>query len=233
MLNQAFSGLLTVIQVAYLVFRSFTTSEYFLPGQVLNVLCTVLVVVLVVVENRRTIRPSSVLILYLLSTLIVDAILLRTLLLQGHELLTVSLLPASIACKAILLFLEHLPRTFPEKTKHEYSPEELSGILGRVVFWYMNPLLRLGNKKILALDDLYPLNHEFRSESLELSIEAIWKGCKSPLLCPKGLTDAHRQATHHLQTHIHNPLVHENKVPINRFAYFGRICFQVLSTFSH
>jgi ATP-binding cassette subfamily C (CFTR/MRP) protein 1 len=143
----------------------------------LEVISVSALIILLCYEHRRSIRPSTIVSLYLLSSLVASAIELRTLLLH-HLILLAQLLGAAVVCKIILLCLESWPRKFPIMSEAVYSPEELAGVFSRTVFWWVNPLLRLGSRQVLEPADLYPLNHEFHGDVLQPQIQDIWNYCK-------------------------------------------------------
>jgi ATP-binding cassette subfamily C (CFTR/MRP) protein 1 len=135
----------------------------------------VAVVILVGIEHNRILRPSSLVLLYLLATLFTDAIQIRTLFLRGYVAAIARLSCASLASRALLLVVESWTKeSYLKPVEDGYSPEELASVFSRSVFWWLNPILLLGNRKILALEDLYPLNHILESSSLKARIVRSW-----------------------------------------------------------
>jgi ATP-binding cassette subfamily C (CFTR/MRP) protein 1 len=140
---------------------------------------TVLVVLLEVFEHSRTTRPSTFVSLYLLCSATADAILLRTLLLRHYAAAIAWLTVASFASKLILLFVESwskLSYLIPQEEK--YGPEEVSGILNRSLFGWLNSLLLRGNKNLLSISDLYPLDRKLYSHRLQARVQHSWDKCK-------------------------------------------------------
>ena len=54
------------------------------------------------------------------------------------------------------------------------SPEETAGILGRTFFWWINPILGDGNRKILVAEDLPNVDRALTSETLREKILLAW-----------------------------------------------------------
>jgi ATP-binding cassette subfamily C (CFTR/MRP) protein 1 len=141
------------------------------------------VVILVGVEHNRILRPSSLVLLYLLATLFTDSIQIRTLFLRGYAATIARLSCASLATRALLLVVEcQSKKAYLKPVEDGYSPEELASVFSRSVFWWLNPILLLGNRKILALEDLYPLNHILESSSLKARILRSWEKRIEPSL---------------------------------------------------
>ncbi|KAF5584946.1 ABC transporter [Fusarium subglutinans] len=93
------------------------------------------------------------------------------------------LIPATqIALKLLLVATES--RSKRRILKSPYStqaPEELAGLLSRVFSWWINPILALGNRKILSGDDLPPIDHLLRSEKLRRDGLKAWDQRARPL----------------------------------------------------
>ena len=140
------------------------------------------VVILVILEKQRTIRPSSLISTYLTAGVLADIIQLRTLTLRGYVPSIVILLSLSVAGKLVALVLESLPkRSHLEPAKvGAYGPEELTGIFGRLVFWWLNPLFLRGSKSLLTLDDLGPLDRELLSGRLQKRVQVLWEKSNDP-----------------------------------------------------
>lgn len=133
-------------------------------------------VLLIGIEHNRILRPSSLVLLYLLATLVTDAVQIRTLYLRGYATTIARLSCGSLATRALLLVLETwTKKAYLKPAEDGYSPEELASVFSRSVFWWLNPILLRGNRKILALEDLYPLNHVLESGSLRDRIVRAWE----------------------------------------------------------
>ncbi|RFU32078.1 hypothetical protein B7463_g4239, partial [Scytalidium lignicola] len=126
------------------------------PAAVLSFLAAIAVLALSRLEDSRTVRPSSLLNIYLLISLVFDAVQVRTLYLRHDDPPILGLFTADVTLKALLLFLEgRSKRRYLKSPYNEYPPEAISGILNRSFFWWINPILATGFRKILTLDDLW------------------------------------------------------------------------------
>ena len=127
-------------------------------------------------EHARSIRPSTILIVYLLFSTAFDIVRSRTLWLVAPGSSLTRLFTASVAFKALVLVLEsgekakYLPARMSER-----RPEETSSILNRGVFYWLNRLMLRGSRHILLLDDLYELKDKMAAEQLGISYLSHWK----------------------------------------------------------
>ncbi|KAF9876778.1 ABC multidrug transporter [Colletotrichum karsti] len=128
-------------------------------------------------EHSKSRAPSAILQSLLLFTIIFDAFRVGNLWLDRYHgsLAIASLLTAHLAVKLILLMTESATKsvylTIPAT---QQSKEELSGIFGRGLCLWINPLLRLGWKKDLTLDDLEPVDDALSGERVLEKLSAAW-----------------------------------------------------------
>jgi hypothetical protein len=121
------------------------------------------------VEHSKNIRPSSIINAYLLLTLSLDAAQLRTRWLRGENVAENVVASSILAVKLLILILEAT-----EKTKILFgpyvdrSPEATSGLYSRGLFWWLNPLFRLGFRNVVNEDDLFRVDEHLLSKSLEV-----------------------------------------------------------------
>ena len=150
-----------------------------MPAATVGVAGSIAVLALAIFEHSRTIRPSSLLSVYVLACIIADSVLLRTLLLRGYTITLSILTSAALAIKVLYLALE----SWPKKESLRYSrtlhgPEEYSGIFSRSLFWWVNPIFVHGNKNILQLNDLFELDQSARSSQLQERAQTLWDKSK-------------------------------------------------------
>jgi ATP-binding cassette subfamily C (CFTR/MRP) protein 1 len=127
------------------------------PSTVVSLAASLAIIILLAVEHNRSIRPSSVLQVYLVASLFADAVQIRTLFHRGYVPTIARLECSNLACQILLLVLESLPkRKWVATGEVPYSPEDFAGIVSRTVYFWLNPLLFKGNRQILSIDDLYP-----------------------------------------------------------------------------
>jgi ATP-binding cassette, subfamily C (CFTR/MRP), member 1 len=148
-------------------------------------------IILVAVEHYRSVRPSSVLQIYLVASIFADAVQIRTLFLRKYVPTIARLQSSILACQVLLLVLESWRKTrWALPAEVPYSPEDFSGILSRSVYFWLNPLLFKGNRQILSIDDLFPyvklkLEPSYVPDDLILSI-VLAEVC-NPHICRKAL----------------------------------------------
>lgn len=92
-------------------------------------------------EHSRSIRPSSLLSLYYLFSLGLDFVRMRTFIKMQFDTSITSLCAADMAIKASLLFLEaQNKKPYFSAVDRDRPPQEISGVLNRSVFWWLNSL---------------------------------------------------------------------------------------------
>ena len=149
---------------------SFNVTSIFIAASVLKLVSALLMITLSVVDHSRSPRPSVLLTIYLSLTLLLDATQARTLFLSSDgkpELTYSSIFSAAITLKVGILLLEAKQKSpWVRWDEKEHSPEETSGIFSLGVFFWLNKMFQLGNRKLLTIEDLYPLNSAFNAKSL-------------------------------------------------------------------
>ena len=130
---------------------------------------------LLFLEQQRSQKPSDLATLYLLASILCDVVVL-TVSSGAAERMEISR-PVLIRCcmdAAILLFECCGKRSaFSAVNKHQ-SPEELSGVLSRALFTWINPILLRGYRNILIDQDLPPLSEDMKPEITRKKILQIW-----------------------------------------------------------
>lgn len=66
-------------------------------------------------------------------------------------------------------------KSVPPPTNPTESPEDNAFWLSLATWEWLSPLLFLGHKRPLELEDVYPLPKDYRSEALSVKFEAAWK----------------------------------------------------------
>nr|QIW91876.1 TRT [Phialomyces arenicola] len=123
-------------------------------------------------EHYRSARPSTILTVYFLGTIPMDAARARTLLRMPGNRAIGSIFTTIVCCKLILLVLEAkekrklMSRCFP--------PEQTAGILNRSFFWWLNPLLLAGYKQSLTADELLTVDDGIALEEWQEKIRDKW-----------------------------------------------------------
>jgi hypothetical protein len=161
------------VELALLVFAavgSFHVTSMFLAASALKLVAALLMITLSMVDHSRSPRPSVLLNVYLSLTLLLDAAQARTLFLSSQgkpEITYSSLFCVAVALKAAILLLEAKQKTkWVLWNEKEHSPEETSSVFNLGVFFWLKNLFQSGYRKVLTIEDLYPLDSEFDAKLL-------------------------------------------------------------------
>ena len=188
-LKAAVAVALVALQLSILIlWPSRTGTKASIPSSALSLVASLTILLLSVLEHTRSIRPSFLLNVYLLTSLTLDVAQARTLFLRSHDSFPPSpnpnptipaLFAASIAVKLVLLALEaRSKRAYLQYPYAAFPPEATSGVLNRSFFWWLSPLFVGGWRKILDLEDLYGIDRELLAEGLLEKIERSWDKCR-------------------------------------------------------
>ncbi|KAH8908368.1 multidrug resistance-like protein [Coniochaeta sp. PMI_546] len=123
-------------------------------------------------EHAKTPRPSVLLNAYLLASLVLDGAIVRSFWLSTLSTTLCGLFTASFVVKAAVLVLEAVEKGGFLGGRRAPSPEVMSGLYGRGLLWWMNPLLRDGFQRLLRPDDLYELDETMSAAVLH---EGFWR----------------------------------------------------------
>ncbi|KAK1728937.1 ABC transporter [Colletotrichum acutatum] len=127
------------------------------------------------IEHAKSLKPSSILNIYILVSLVLDGAILRTMWLSHLSVAISAVFAASFACKAAIVILEAREKTrylVPSSAGgRSYSPEETSGIYSRGLFWWLTPLLLTGFRRLLKPLDLFVLDASMSAAALN---ERFW-----------------------------------------------------------
>jgi ATP-binding cassette, subfamily C (CFTR/MRP), member 1 len=136
------------------------------------------IICVVAVDHNRTTRPSKITTIYLIFALMGDGVLLRTLYMRDYIPRLNPIITTSAACKLLLLLVESWPKTsYLKPTPEPLGPIDTASPINRALFWWLNPLLLYGNRNILKLSDLLPLDHDLHSEPLRERMSEKWEIC--------------------------------------------------------
>lgn len=128
-------------------------------------------------EHHRSLRTSLILNSYLFITTVLNIVRTRTTWLLQEERSYSILFTVATAASAALVAMEAIPKSRWLKCSHEgASPEETSGLYSLLFISWVAPLLRLGNKKILDTDDLYPLDSQLSADVQSEHFQKEWRG---------------------------------------------------------
>lgn len=119
-------------------------------------------------EHARSMKPSSLICLYLLLSIIFEIAQVRTLWLfhpTSYPLATTA--TAALVVRSLSLVLEAKKNTkTPSSQLHSLSPESFTGIFGQSTYWWLNGLFMNGFRGELSHDDLFPLDEKLFTRNL-------------------------------------------------------------------
>jgi ATP-binding cassette subfamily C (CFTR/MRP) protein 1 len=130
---------------------------------------------LAITEHKRSIRPSSLIVLYLLLTSVWDIFALTYKGLLDDQDTSKGSTAFKLATRLAILTLECQEKTSILKSKYRpQSPEETAGLLSSVLFWWLNGLLSRGYRSILRGTHLPALENRMEAENLRRGILLSW-----------------------------------------------------------
>ncbi|CZT41190.1 related to multidrug resistance protein [Rhynchosporium secalis] len=151
-----------------------------LPASTLSFIAAIAVLLLSDLEDRRAVPPSLLLSIYLLASLIFDIAQVRTLYLRHETSTLLGLSTTSVVLKAVLLVLEsRSKRGYLRVPYNGYSPETTGGIFNRSFFWWINPILATGFRRLLTLDDLFQTDASLLTDPLRNRMQNSWEKYQS------------------------------------------------------
>jgi hypothetical protein len=172
---QAIAALLLVAQSLSLMVdipRERSRSDYRLVSSITTFTATLSVVPLAYMEHMRSTRPADLIVVFLLASLACDGAVAAASISSKPSGL---LFGAKAGLKLLLVAAESRGKASVLATPYaNQSPEQLGGILNRTFFWWINPLLALGNRMILTGDALPPIDDELRSKRLRCQALRAW-----------------------------------------------------------
>lgn len=121
-------------------------------------------------EHGNAVKPSTLLGSYLLLTVLLDIVQARTAwlsIVNARHTSIAGLFSASVGTKAVVLCLEAVPKSrWTDWIPTEHSPEESMNMFTHGLWSWLNPLLLRGNRSILDIDALYPLDTRMSARML-------------------------------------------------------------------
>ncbi|PMB69814.1 Multidrug resistance-associated protein 1 [Beauveria bassiana] len=170
-----FVALQLIVLVSWSLYHGPVSSRLGIVSSALGLATALVMAALSYLEHERTVRPSTILCVYLLLSILFDAAQCRTLWLlhaqqpaQQRALLP-ALFTAQLANKVLMLLVESLGKTRylvgPWKALKR-CPEAVASVFSRCSFWWLNDLLTRGFSATLDLDTLYETDEALRSSKL-------------------------------------------------------------------
>jgi hypothetical protein len=119
---------------------------------------------------------------FLFTTLLFDIARSRTLWLRAADDLNPAIAyvsTAAVVVKAFVLVLEALGKQRLLRPEYQdYPPEATSGIYNRSFFWWLNPLFRLGFRRVLDINDLFTLDKHLQASYCFKRFRVAWASGK-------------------------------------------------------
>ncbi|KAJ5901475.1 ABC transporter integral membrane type 1 [Penicillium taxi] len=165
-------GVYTALQLAVLLYWALNSEKWHFSqlrtsAAVLAFVDGILLLFLSHTEHARSVRPFTIINVYLLFTLLFDCVIARTLWLADHDSTISSLFTATVAIKLFVMTSESWEKRPILLSQYQYlSPEATSGILARSVFWWLNSLMRTGFTRSLIDHDLLPIHDSLAARTL-------------------------------------------------------------------
>ncbi|KAJ5740717.1 hypothetical protein N7493_000589 [Penicillium malachiteum] len=144
---------------------------------------SLVLIVLSYAEHTRSVRPSFILNAYLLITLLFDAARARTLWLRSIDSfndIIATVTSIAMCAKLVLVVLEAVEKRRILKEEYQgYPPEATAGFYSQAMFYWLNPLFKLGYTGTLNVEDLFALDKQLSSERLLNAFEERWRNVKN------------------------------------------------------
>jgi ATP-binding cassette, subfamily C (CFTR/MRP), member 1 len=119
--------------------------------------------------------------IYLLFTTLFDVAQARTLWLQGGRTSIAICFTVNVATKALMLLLEARgKRRYLKQEYRQLPPEATSGIISRSFLWWLNGIFYKGSRSLISVDDLYHLDQQLASVTLNQKIHDAWDSRRKP-----------------------------------------------------
>lgn len=151
-----------------------------LPAATVSTLGSLALILLSGLEDSRSIRPSTIINIYMLFSLLLDIPQARTLWLRPGPTSLPGVFSVGMAVKAISLCFEACTKKrFLFPPYRAIAPEMLVSLYDRTLLWWLNPTFLLGFKSRIAFEDLSSVDSGLSSQRLDRKFQAIWLGYKS------------------------------------------------------
>ncbi|KAJ5794580.1 ABC transporter [Penicillium paradoxum] len=119
-------------------------------------------------QHMRSIRPSTLLNVYLFLSLLCDIVQTRTLWLLHGATALAGVFTAIVVLKLVVLMAEAAEKRRLLETKHQNATiESTSSVWNKMLFWWVNPLLWKGSRTILEPNDLQTIAEKLHGIALE------------------------------------------------------------------
>ena len=143
--------------------------------EVMAIVDAIAITILSTLDHNRSVRPSTILQIYLMLSMLFDIVRTRTIWLISSDHALIILFTAATASKVVMLLLELTEKRHALEPKYRSLPRETtSGFANVSIFWWLNRILRVGAGKIIGLQELDGLEDEFDSVRLLERLQSDW-----------------------------------------------------------
>jgi len=178
-------GVYTCLQLGVLILttKPHIRTHISIASAVLSLLSAIALAILSHLEHVKSVKPSFLINLYLISTILFDAARVRTQWLVSIDNAFAGVLSASLAVKCAILVLEAVEkRSLLFGLDHHFSLESTSGLINRSSFWWLNSLLITGFNQVFTLNSLPAIYEKLDSAYLAVKLQSAWDKCKGSVL---------------------------------------------------
>ncbi|KAJ6785512.1 hypothetical protein PWT90_03803 [Aphanocladium album] len=166
------------VQVAILVLQSLNkseTSQISTASAAVGLVAAVTLAALSILEHRNTSRPSFLINVYLIFSILFDIARTRTAWLRSDSRALAGTTTAAVVLKLFVFLLEAVSkRSILLKAYARLSKEATSGFLSRGLFLWLSSLLMKGSKKALSLKDLFSIHEKLDPHQLTQALSKQW-----------------------------------------------------------
>jgi len=198
--NKIFLALFTCFQAAVLILYAANSSvrtPASLAAAALVVADALGLCLLSHAEHVHSIRPSTIINVYLLVTLLFDIAHTRTLWIENAPKSIAAVFTVTVIIKFIVAIMEATEKRKILLAQYQNKhPEATSGIYSWAFFWWLNTLLTIGFRRIIRKEDLFPMEDEMSSSVLASRAKRLWNTAnktRSHALCWSTLNSNSRQ----------------------------------------
>ena len=147
-----------------------------IPSAAISFVASGIILLLSHFEDRKATKPSTLLNMYLVLSILFDAAEARTLWsLHGRHKHVAAVQSASIGVKIGMLLLEARQKgPYLLQPYRNYPPEAKSGFWNLTFVWWLNRLFITGFNKLMTTQDLFDIDRNLTSEVVGHRLKDAW-----------------------------------------------------------
>jgi ATP-binding cassette subfamily C (CFTR/MRP) protein 1 len=146
-----------------------------IPSATLGLAAALIYLPLSYFEHGRTVRPSTLINVYLAASLLLGLPQARTLFSITSQWHLKATYMSVLIAKGLLLLLEAWEKRASLHDQYQSLPvESTSGILNKILFLWINELFKRGYSRLMDVDDLGTIDKSLHSASLLGNVELAW-----------------------------------------------------------